>query len=40
MACHSAEEEDAGETRSYVFANECLDRLSIAVGGNMIVYAS
>jgi importin-5 len=37
MACRSAEEEDAGETRSYVFANECLDRLSIAVGGNMIL---
>jgi HEAT repeat protein len=38
-AWHAAvsEEEDAGETGSYVFAQECLDRLSIAVGGNTIL---
>uniref|UniRef100_A0ACD5WAS2 Uncharacterized protein n=1 Tax=Avena sativa TaxID=4498 RepID=A0ACD5WAS2_AVESA len=31
------EEEDAGETGSFVFAQECLDRLAIAVGGNTIL---
>nr|AAX95644.1 HEAT repeat, putative [Oryza sativa Japonica Group] len=38
-AWHAAvsEEEDAGETGSYVFAQECLDRLAIAVGGNTIL---
>ncbi|KAF0913161.1 hypothetical protein E2562_020287 [Oryza meyeriana var. granulata] len=38
-AWHAAvsEEEDAGETGSYVFAMECLDRLAIAVGGNTIL---
>ncbi|XP_066397593.1 uncharacterized protein [Miscanthus floridulus] len=38
-AWHAAvsEEEDAGETGSYVFAQECLDRLSIAVGGNTVL---
>jgi hypothetical protein len=32
-----SEEEHAGETGSYVFEQECLDRLSIAVGGNLIL---
>ncbi|VAI01412.1 unnamed protein product [Triticum turgidum subsp. durum] len=32
-----SEEEDAGETGSFVFAQECLDRLAIAVGGNTIL---
>nr|XP_029123663.1 importin-5 isoform X2 [Elaeis guineensis] len=32
-----AEDEDAGETSNYSVAQECLDRLSIAVGGNTIV---
>ncbi|KAL6637674.1 hypothetical protein ACP70R_025246 [Stipagrostis hirtigluma subsp. patula] len=38
-AWHAAvpEEEDAGETGSFVFAQECLDRLAIAVGGNTIL---
>ncbi|KAF8681903.1 hypothetical protein HU200_045352 [Digitaria exilis] len=38
-AWHAAvsEEEDAGETGSYVFAQECLDRIAIAVGGNTIL---
>jgi HEAT repeat protein len=31
------EEEDAGETGSFVFAQECLDRLAIAVSGNTIL---
>jgi len=38
-AWHAAvdEEEDAGETSNYAFGQECLDRLSIALGGNTIV---
>ncbi|XP_010923358.1 uncharacterized protein [Elaeis guineensis] len=38
-AWHSAEseDEDAGETGNYSVAQECLDRLSIALGGNTIV---
>ncbi|CAL0323404.1 unnamed protein product [Lupinus luteus] len=38
-AWHSAEteDEDAGETSNYVFGEECLDRLSIALGGNTIL---
>ncbi|KAG2675225.1 hypothetical protein I3760_13G174400 [Carya illinoinensis] len=38
-AWHSAEseEEDAGETSNYSVAQECLDRLSISLGGNTIV---
>ncbi|KAI3993923.1 hypothetical protein MKX01_002936 [Papaver californicum] len=31
------EEEDAGETSNYSVGQECLDRLSIAMGGNTIV---
>ncbi|KAI3935949.1 hypothetical protein MKX01_021900 [Papaver californicum] len=31
------EEEDAGETSNYSVGQECLDRLSIALGGNTIV---
>ena len=36
---HSAEEEheDAGETSNYSIGQECLDRLSISLGGNTIV---
>ncbi|XP_065851907.1 uncharacterized protein [Euphorbia lathyris] len=36
---HSAEseEEDDGETSNYGFGQECLDRLSIALGGNTVV---
>ncbi|EYU39259.1 hypothetical protein ABFS82_04G225100 [Erythranthe guttata] len=36
---HSAEDkdEDAGETSNYSVGQECLDRLSIALGGNTIV---
>ena len=36
---HSAEteDEDAGETSNYGFGQECLDRLSISLGGNTIV---
>ncbi|XP_030955155.1 uncharacterized protein LOC126719667 [Quercus robur] len=38
-AWHSAEteDEDAGETSNYSVAQECLDRLSISLGGNTIV---
>ncbi|KAG6520022.1 hypothetical protein ZIOFF_017051 [Zingiber officinale] len=38
-AWHTAEvqDEDAGETSNYGVAQECLDRLAIAVGGNTIV---
>ncbi|XP_059429608.1 uncharacterized protein LOC132163363 [Corylus avellana] len=38
-AWHTAEseEEDAGETSNYSVAQECLDRLSISLGGNTIV---
>ncbi|ONM59011.1 Importin-5 [Zea mays] len=38
-AWHSAEteDEDAGEGNNYGVAQECLDRLSIAIGGNAIV---
>ncbi|KAF3442233.1 hypothetical protein FNV43_RR16149 [Rhamnella rubrinervis] len=38
-AWHNAEteDEDAGETSNYGFGQECLDRLSIALGGNTIV---
>ncbi|KAG6679553.1 hypothetical protein I3842_14G138000 [Carya illinoinensis] len=38
-AWHSAEseEEDAGETSNYGVSQECLDRLSISLGGNTIV---
>ncbi|XP_008804326.2 importin-5-like [Phoenix dactylifera] len=38
-AWHSAEaeDEDAGETSNYSVAQECLDRLSIALGGNTIL---
>ncbi|XP_020574529.1 importin-5 [Phalaenopsis equestris] len=38
-AWHGAEteDEDAGETSNYSVAQECLDRLSIALGGNTIV---
>ncbi|WOL08869.1 importin-5 [Canna indica] len=38
-AWHTAEvqDEDAGETSNYGVAQECLDRLSIALGGNTIV---
>ena len=38
-AWHGAEdeEEDAGETSNYGFGQECLDRLSISLGGNTIV---
>lgn len=38
-AWHSAEaeDEDAGETSNYSVGQECLDRLSIALGGNTIV---
>ncbi|KAL3518942.1 hypothetical protein ACH5RR_021531 [Cinchona calisaya] len=38
-AWHSAdaENEDAGETSNYSVGQECLDRLSIALGGNTIV---
>ena len=38
-AWHSAEseDEDAGETSNYGFGQECLDRLSISLGGNTIV---
>ncbi|XP_061343320.1 uncharacterized protein LOC133289409 [Gastrolobium bilobum] len=32
-----AEDEDAGETSNYGFGQECLDRLSISLGGNTIV---
>ena len=32
-----AENEDAGETSNYSVGQECLDRLSIALGGNTIV---
>ncbi|XP_031248967.1 importin-5-like [Pistacia vera] len=36
---HSAdtEDEDAGETSNYGFGQECLDRLSISLGGNTIL---
>jgi len=36
---HNAEteDEDAGETSNYAFGQECLDRLSISLGGNTIV---
>ncbi|KAJ9131896.1 hypothetical protein P3X46_034799 [Hevea brasiliensis] len=36
---HSAEteDEDAGETSNYGFGQECLDRLSISLGGNTVV---
>ncbi|XP_078437509.1 ARM repeat superfamily protein [Wolffia australiana] len=39
QAWHSAEteDEDAGETSNYSMGQECLDRLSIALGGNTIV---
>ncbi|CAJ2642483.1 unnamed protein product [Trifolium pratense] len=33
----SNEDEDAGETTNYGFGQECLDRLSISLGGNTIV---
>ncbi|KAJ7976391.1 importin-5-like [Quillaja saponaria] len=38
-AWHTAEteDEDAGETSNYGFGQECLDRLSISLGGNTIV---
>ncbi|KAL5065352.1 hypothetical protein RYX36_027089, partial [Vicia faba] len=38
-AWHAAvsEDEDAGETSNYRFGQECLDRLSISLGGNTIV---
>ncbi|GMY16117.1 importin-5-like [Fagus crenata] len=38
-AWHTAEseDEDAGETSNYSVAQECLDRLSISLGGNTIV---
>lgn len=38
-AWHNAdtEDEDAGETSNYAFGQECLDRLSISLGGNTIV---
>ncbi|XP_057437723.1 uncharacterized protein LOC130729888 [Lotus japonicus] len=38
-AWHAAEteDEDAGETSNYGFGQECLDRLSISLGGNTIV---
>ncbi|GAB2222582.1 hypothetical protein Droror1_Dr00016701 [Drosera rotundifolia] len=38
-AWHSAnvEDEDAGETSNYSVGQECLDRLSIALGGNTVV---
>lgn len=38
-AWHSAEteDEDAGETSNYGFGQECLDRISISLGGNTIV---
>ena len=38
-AWHSAEaeDEDVGETGNYGFGQECLDRLSISLGGNTIV---
>ncbi|QHN86675.1 importin subunit beta-3-like [Arachis ipaensis] len=38
-AWHSAEtgDEDAGETSNYSVGQECLDRLSISLGGNTIV---
>lgn len=38
-AWHGAEteDEDAGETNNYGFGQECLDRLSISLGGNTIV---
>ncbi|XP_052196429.1 uncharacterized protein LOC127803875 [Diospyros lotus] len=38
-AWHSAEieSEDAGESSNYSVGQECLDRLSIALGGNMVV---
>jgi hypothetical protein len=38
-AWHAAisEEEDVGETGSYVFAQECLDWLAVVVGGKPIV---
>ncbi|KAI4348458.1 hypothetical protein L6164_009181 [Bauhinia variegata] len=38
-AWHSAEteDEDAGETSNYGFGQECLDRLSISLGGNTVV---
>ncbi|KAJ3674613.1 hypothetical protein LUZ60_005229 [Juncus effusus] len=38
-AWHSAieEDEDAGETSNYGVAQECLDRLAIAIGGNAVV---
>ncbi|XP_059462421.1 uncharacterized protein LOC132191425 [Corylus avellana] len=32
-----SEDEDAGETSNYAFGQECLDRLSISLGGNTIV---
>ncbi|WCJ43619.1 ARM repeat superfamily protein [Euphorbia peplus] len=35
--CAESEEEDAGETSNYGFGQECLDRLSIALGGNTVV---
>ena len=38
-AWHNAEteDEDADETSNYAFCQECLDRLSISLGGNTIV---
>ncbi|KAG0492709.1 hypothetical protein HPP92_006107 [Vanilla planifolia] len=35
--CAESEDEDAGETSNYSVGQECLDRLSIALGGNTIV---
>ena len=31
------EDEDAGETENYEVAQECLDRLSLALGGNTVL---
>ncbi|ONK77843.1 uncharacterized protein A4U43_C02F11310, partial [Asparagus officinalis] len=41
-AWHSAEaeDEDAGETSNYSVGQECLDRISIALGGNTIVHVA
>ena len=31
------EDEDVGDSSNYIVAQECLDRLAIALGGNTIV---
>ena len=36
-AADREEDEDAGETESYEMAQECLDRLALALGGNTVL---